>query len=202
MKIRQVAPELSGIRDDHVNRYRFAADILNQVGVSGRVFDAGCGVGYGSNLIADECGLEVFAVDTCNEAITYACEHYASNKVSFLEANMLDIPLADIDAMTMFEIIEHSDQAPALLERASRTVKYLFGSVPNENVVPFADGGYNTEHYRHYTPGEIQEELENAGWIVRLLGSQIKKRGPGAKVNQGNTSGRTIVFFAQSKHSK
>ena len=46
---RQVAPSLDGIRKDHVERYKLAAEIFG--GLS--VMDVGCGVGYGAKVLAD-----------------------------------------------------------------------------------------------------------------------------------------------------
>lgn len=203
MKLRQVAPDISGIRDDHVNRYQFAVDEFMAAGATGQILDIGCGVGYGSKLMADICDVDVLGIDICGETIDYACEHYHSDnmKTMFLWLDMSEIDLGLFTVLTMFEVIEHSDQAPAFLAEASKTCKYLFGSVPNENVVPFNDGNYNTEHYRHYTPEEIREELEQAGWSVKKMGSQIKKQGDGSKINFNNLKGRTIVFMAESKYA-
>ena len=86
------------------------------------------------------------------------------------------------------------------MARVSKHARYLFGSVPNENVLPFARGGWNSEHYRHYTPRQITEELEQAGWSIEVIGSQCGKHGNQAAINTDNTNGRTIVFMAKSKY--
>lgn len=201
MKLRQVAPDISGIREDHVARYQFAVDQICKLNITGQVLDVGCGVGYGSMKISADCCLDVMGIDIDQETIDYAAEHYSSVKTMFVLADMVDIDQSPFEVMAMFEIIEHSSEAPGFLARASKQCKYLFGSVPNEDIVPFSRGGYNTEHYRHYTPDEILQELENAGWIVTIMGSQKGKKGPAAKINTLNRHGRTIVFMAQSIHA-
>lgn len=200
MKIRQQAPELSGIRADHVARYQFALDMAVPLVGGGRVLDVGCGVGYGSRMMSDA-GYDVTGIDPSQEAIKYAEEHYADGKIKFLPWAMEGTGMVDLAFITMFEVIEHSEQAPAFMANAAKNCRYLFGSVPNERVVPFTSGGYNTEHYRHYTADEITEELNQAGWVVTRIGSQYGKRGPGANIRTHDTSGRTIVFMAESTHA-
>jgi len=56
---RQVAPQLNGIRRDHVERYLWAA---RQLGASCRVVDFACGIGYGAKILA-EAGHQVVGFD-------------------------------------------------------------------------------------------------------------------------------------------
>jgi protein-L-isoaspartate O-methyltransferase len=55
---RQVAATVEGIRRDHVARYEWAARQIN----SAVVFDFGCGVGYGSAILAARAN-RVIAID-------------------------------------------------------------------------------------------------------------------------------------------
>ena len=75
MKIRQEAPTLAGIRDDCKARYRYAAAEARRRNLAW-AFDVGCGVGYGSWILAEEAGLVVFAYDRDEPAIDYGEEHY------------------------------------------------------------------------------------------------------------------------------
>lgn len=75
---RQVAPDVSGIRRDHVARYEFVAGRL----VPGsRVLDLACGVGYGAHILA-KAGHKVIAVDASPEAIAIESELAASASMS------------------------------------------------------------------------------------------------------------------------
>lgn len=205
MKIRQVAPTLSGIREDHRFRYQFAIQHATLHKCT-HVTDIGCGVGYGAYMMALQ-GLKVFACDRDAETIEYARKHYSHANVEFQQLELADLPnlpLARVKhpggyrMITAFEIIEHTPIAPEVLRRLLPTHMLLVGSVPNENVVPFANGGYNTEHYRHYKPEEIRKTINDLEWSVTFLGSQKGKRGTNALV-RSEVTGRTLVFVAEKK---
>ena len=65
---RQVANTMSGISEDHVRRYAWVVERLEP---DTTVLDAGCGVGYGSCMLAERAA-KVVAVDLASEAIQYA----------------------------------------------------------------------------------------------------------------------------------
>lgn len=198
MKLRQTAPTIAGIREDHTARYQWAADQIREKRCR-TVIDVGCGVGYGSWLIANECpGVRVRAVEKDQDTLLFAAVHYnVPGRIVFEHTDLADLSVADVDALTMFEVIEHTRAAPDFLTRVARRARYLFGSVPNEDIVPFARGGWNTEHYRHYTVAQITDELRVAGWAVTDMRSQHGKRGDGAQLAR-NQKGRTLVFAARS----
>ena len=50
---RQEATKLSGIRPDHILRYKLAAKIIKAKKLTNLVIDVACGVGYGSYILAD-----------------------------------------------------------------------------------------------------------------------------------------------------
>lgn len=207
VKVRQQAPTLDGIRDDHLARYRWAVTQAQERGLTW-AHDAGCGVGYGSWILAEEAGLWVLGYDREPAAVEYAQAHYRHRKVvrgvrelhDTWPVHAGDIGVPQLGMVVAFEIIEHSAAAPAFLARAAPCASLLVGSVPNQDVVPFVPGKVNAEHVRHYTPSEISVELEEAGWRVVMLGCQTGKRGPGARVREDTTAGRTLVFVAESKH--
>lgn len=196
---RQTAPTLDGIRDDHKARYRFAIKkALHRE--SSSVVDVGTGTGYGAYMMA-EAGLDVTAYEIDAAAIAYGEKHYSHPNLRRVEADIETLILDQVDLLTMFEIIEHSEQAPAFLERASHAAKMLIGSVPNEEVIPFTES-LHRQHVRHYTPDQLRDMLEAHGWEVLSMGCQTGKRGVDARVTFSTTHGRTIVFTAQSKVAK
>jgi len=105
---RQVAPELSGIRRDHVARYEFVAAQLPK---GSRVLDLACGIGYGASILA-KAGHIVVAGDRSSEAIAYGREHYAHENITFIpgavEATGYWQSLGHFDAVVSFETIETS----------------------------------------------------------------------------------------------
>ena len=193
---RQMSPTLAGIRDDHVERYRFAAREINRRGLV-NVMDVGCGCGYGSYIMAQS-ELKVDAFDLDPDAIAYGENHYNHPLITRSGLAVVDFKEFFDSALAMFEIIEHVREAPVFLSHASKFCRLLILSVPNENAVPFGPGSH-PQHYRHYTPEEICEELDNAGWRPVFEGSQKGKRGKEAEIIETDLSGRTLVVVAEPK---
>lgn len=200
MKIRQQAPTLDGIRDDHVERYKWAAGLMPVGGLYNNTLDVGCGVGYGSQILADTTGGAVYAFDRDPKAIAYAREHYLRilrNGVIYSVDEIEAMPYVSrrFLSVTAFEVIEHTPAALTYL--AQLDARQLFGSVPNELAVPFDPKKHNKEHYRHFTPAEIIMALGDAGWNVTNICGQPGKFGDDAKVSGVNVSeARTLVFHA------
>lgn len=198
---RQVAPDLSGIRRDHVARYEWAAKKLHEAcgyelspgDTSCWVVDLACGIGYGAKIMA-EAGHEVVAVDRDGEAIRYGEEHYADPLVHrqtgdadefALEAQAL--ASRSFDAAVSFETIEHIEDPLPMLKGLASAAPVLLASVPNETVFPYGAG--IKFHYRHYTADEFQALLNEAGWEVTEWWGQV---GPESEVER-DILGRTLI---------
>lgn len=186
---RQVAPTIDGIRRDHVARYEFAAKII---GSGSRVLDFACGIGYGSNLLANN-DCTVLGLDQSGEAINYGLAHYANESVSLEQrgAVMLNALSDDFHAAVCFETIEHLEDPLPALKDLHRIAPLLIASVPNEDVFPH--GGRIKFHFRHYTPDQFRELLESAGYEITGWYGQ---EGPESDV-EPNINGRTLVVTAQ-----
>jgi hypothetical protein len=186
---RQVAPNLSGIRRDHLARYEWAARMLPQ---GSRVLDVACGVGYGAFILA-RAGHIVTAVDNDAEAIAYAGEHYDHPNITRVQcdATALSFPAGvEFDAAVCFETIEHLAEPMLLLRSLRAHVKVLLASVPNETHFPYK--GY-TFHHRHYTKAEFEALLGTAGFGVTAMLGQV---GPDSGVEV--CEGRTLVAVASA----
>jgi SAM-dependent methyltransferase len=180
---RQVSACLDNIRRDHVARYEFAAQQLG----GKRVLDAGCGVGYGSFILANG-GCKIRAWDIDRDAIEFARAHYAHENIEFFNVGDNALPAAGgrYDAAVCFEVIEHIWNPARLLNYLHDAAPLLIASVPNEEVFPWNGTAY---HHRHYTSGEFETLLNACGWEVTEWYGQA---GAESEVEK-NLNGRTII---------
>lgn len=188
---RQVAPDVSGIRRDHVARYEFVA---KQLAPKSRVLDLACGIGYGSQMLA-KAGHRVIGVDVSAEAIAYAEEYYSHPNVTFECRAAEDLnadELGTFDAVVSFETIEHLAEPAWVLSHWSHYARTLYASVPNEEVFPHA--GRVKFHHRHYTRAQFSDLLSSNGWKPAEWHGQA---GPESEVAP-EVKGRTLIAVAQS----
>ena len=187
---RQVAPTLAGIREDHLARYHWAAGRL----AGKKVVDAGCGVGYGSLILA-EAGCKVLALDSCTEALAYAAKHYAHENITYVEADLAEYQgTPTYDAVIAFEVLEHLKAPGMALANFINMAPELLTSVPNEAVMPYSiRKNHRTRfHERHYTAQEFEELLNGASWEVQKWFGQKGKRSDVEPL----VNGRTLVVVA------
>ncbi|ELR03136.1 hypothetical protein GMDG_08885, partial [Pseudogymnoascus destructans 20631-21] len=151
-----------------------------------------CGVGYGAKLLA-EAGHRVVAVDRSDEAIDYACEHYAHERVQYVcaEAGAEAIGGANFDAVVCLETLEHLEDPQPLLQEFCRAAPILIASVPNEDQFPHR--GMIAFHHRHYRPHEFKALIEGAGFVIR---SWYGQEG-GESELEPDLMGRTIMVIAE-----
>jgi 2-polyprenyl-3-methyl-5-hydroxy-6-metoxy-1,4-benzoquinol methylase len=170
---RQAATSLSGIRADHVARYRFACAYV-QKGM--RVIDAACGIGYGSKMLA-EAGAEVAGFDISPDAIAWGAQHYAHENVALQVADCLALPVApnSVPLFVSFETVEHVPDAPFLAEvlRVLAPGGRFIASTPNQDLMPFHPGFQH--HLRHYTPAELADLIEGAGFKIEARASNVDR---------------------------
>lgn len=186
---RQVAPNVSDIRADHVARYEWAARGLP---AGSRILDVACGVGYGAQLLA-RAGHTVVAFDRSAQAIEYAKEHYAHPNVTYRCAPVDDIAgyvPGSFDAATAFEIVEHLADPLPMLQALRSVTSRLLTSVPNEKHFPYRNYKF---HHRHYTEFQFRALLTRAGFAVEDVLGQI---GPESPVERAE--GRTLVALARA----
>ncbi len=138
------------------------------------VLEAGCGEGYGADLIAGV-ARRVIAVDYDAATVGHVRRRYA--RVEVMQANLAELPLPDsaVDVVVNFQVIEHLwDQAQFVAEcaRVLRPSGLLMVSTPNRiTFSPGRDTPINPFHTRELNAGELTELLVGAGFCqVSLSG--------------------------------
>jgi SAM-dependent methyltransferase len=153
---------------EHVVRYRWAAALAE----GRRVLDAGCGTGYGAELLASEGAAAVVGVDVDVEVVE-AARRDGSGAVRFAAADVRELPadLGTFDLVVCFEVLEHIDEPEAALDRLAAALApdgLLVVSSPNRDVYPPG----NPFHKHEFTPGELADALSERFAQVRLVRQQ------------------------------
>jgi SAM-dependent methyltransferase len=131
------------------------------------VLEAGCGEGYGADLIAGVAS-RVVAVDYDEAAVAHVRSRYA--RVEVMQANLAELPLPDasFDVVVNFQVIEHLwDQAQFVADcaRVLRSSGLLMVSTPNRiTFSPGRDTPINPFHTRELNADELTELLVDAGF--------------------------------------
>src|SRR6516165_3611980 len=132
------------------------------------VLEAGCGEGYGADLIAGV-ARRVVAVDYDTTAVAHVATRYP--RVEVMQANLAELPLADasVDVVVNFQVIEHLwDQTQFVREcaRVLRPSGLLMVSTPNRiTFSPGRDTPINPFHTRELNADELSRLLADAGFI-------------------------------------
>jgi 2-polyprenyl-3-methyl-5-hydroxy-6-metoxy-1,4-benzoquinol methylase len=150
---------------EHLCRYWWAA----QFAPGRRVLDAGCGIGYGSNMLAEAGAAEVQGVDIAEPVIEAAAQG-AGPGVIFTTGDVaaLDLDADTFDLVVCFEVIEHVEDTDAVLDELARVLApggLLLISSPNRD--RYVPG--NPHHRYEFLPDELKAALERRFERVRLL---------------------------------
>lgn len=135
--------------------------------VDADVLEAGCGEGYGADLIASV-ARRVVAVDYDEAAVAHVRSRYP--RVDVMRANLAQLPLPDasVDVVVNFQVIEHLwDQTQFVLEcaRVLRPSGLLLMSTPNRiTFSPGRDTPINPFHTRELNAAELTQLLLDGGF--------------------------------------
>ena len=136
------------------------------------VLEAGCGEGYGADLLATG-ATRVVAVDYDAATVAHVRTRYPA--VEVMAANLASLPLADssVDVVANFQVIEHLwDQTQFITEclRVVRPGGLLLISTPNRiTFTPGSDVPVNPFHTRELNAAELRELLTDGGFTVRSM---------------------------------
>lgn len=147
--------------NEHIARYRFAEPLVT----GRRVVDVGCGVGYGSQILAEKASL-VLALDNSPDAVAQGRRDFSADKIRWLAGDAARIPLADdsVDIVVAFEVIEHLADWKGLLEESRRVLHrngQLLVSTPNRPYYEQSRAEPNPYHVHEFDYDEFKAELES-----------------------------------------
>lgn len=144
---------LDGIDPDHIFRYEWARPFC----FGKKVLDYGCGVGYGSHLLADG-ARHVLGYDVSAEALAWA-KHYAKDRANLAYAS--DLPHERFDYVVCFECIEHAADPEAAIDWiADHTIEYLFISTPEGRPGKKWSAFHNVEFSREEFMAVLRKRFE------------------------------------------
>jgi SAM-dependent methyltransferase len=131
------------------------------------VLEAGCGEGYGADLIAGVAH-RVVAVDYDPAAVAHVRRRYP--KVDAMRANLAELPLPDssVDVVVNFQVIEHLWDQPQFVAECARVLRpsgLLMVSTPNRiTFSPGRDTPINPFHTRELNADELRDLLVEGGF--------------------------------------
>ena len=133
------------------------------------VLEAGCGEGYGADLIAGV-AQKVIALDYDEATVAHVRARYP--RVDVRHSNLTELPLADssVDVVVNFQVIEHLWDQPRFVSECIRVLRptgLLMISTPNRiTFTPGRDTPINPFHTRELNADELTQLLVDAGFAV------------------------------------
>ena len=133
------------------------------------VLEAGCGEGYGADLIAVD-ARRVLALDYDARTVAHVRARYP--RVEVVAANLAALPLADssMDVVINFQVIEHLWDQPQFVAECARVLRpggRLLMSTPNRiTFTPGSDTPVNPFHTRELNAAELGELLTGGGFRI------------------------------------
>jgi SAM-dependent methyltransferase len=131
------------------------------------VLEAGCGEGYGADLIAGN-ARRVIALDYDEATVAHVRARYP--RVDVIEANLTEVPLPDgsVDAVVSLQVIEHLWDQDRFVRECARVLRpsgLLIMSTPNRITFSLGrDTPINPFHTRELNADELTELLAGVGF--------------------------------------
>jgi 2-polyprenyl-3-methyl-5-hydroxy-6-metoxy-1,4-benzoquinol methylase len=170
----------------HLHRYALAAELCAGL----RVADVGCGIGYGAAMLAERAA-SVHGIDVDAAVVAQAQGANGADNVRFSAADALAFlrraEPADVDAVVMFEALEHVPECGAVVEELRRLAAggvRLVVSVPNSRA-------FHEDNPYHLTDFGIEEArrafagIADVEWAYQYLaeGSLVLSQAGGEELH-------------------
>ncbi len=177
---RQTATTLKNIRQDHLNRYNLAINVIKKYSNNFKKLyglDIFCGNGYGSYLISECLNTYIDSYDASKDAIKCANKYYKNTDVNYYNKIFpFQLPRNKYDYIISMESIEHIKDDDLFLNLLSDSInnnsdlKLLIISTPNEAILSH-EKFCNKFHFKHYYNEEFINLLSNKGFeLLELYG--------------------------------
>lgn len=114
-----------GVRNDlfvaHASIYEFGSRFAR----GARVLDAGCGTGYGAEILVRNGAAHVHGVDVDPRSVAYARRHYGSDAISFARADCERLTLEEgsYDLVFASNVLEHLEHPELFVRSAFRGLR-------------------------------------------------------------------------------
>ncbi|MEI7914745.1 MAG: class I SAM-dependent methyltransferase [Mycobacteriaceae bacterium] len=173
----------------HEVTYRHCVDIC----AGQDVLEAGCGEGYGADLLAGV-ARRVVAVDYDAATVAHVRARYPA--VEVIAANLAQLPMPDagLDVVVNFQVIEHLWDQPQFITECLRVLRpggSLLISTPNRiTFTPGRDTPLNPFHTRELNAAELTGLLRDGGFEVREIHGVF--HGPALAAMDGRHGGSII----------
>lgn len=136
------------------------------------VLEAGCGEGYGADLIADV-ARRVIALDYDEATVAHVRARYPRVEIHHGNLAALPLPDASVDVVVNFQVIEHLWDQPQFVRECLRVLRpggALLMSTPNRiTFSPGRDTPINPFHTRELNAAELTELLTDAGFSMEAM---------------------------------
>lgn len=143
------------------------------------ILDAGCGTGFGADILIKGGAKKVYAIDNNQEVISYGRTHYQNQRLIFQKEDLCQLQFPDnyFDLICAFEVIEHVQNYQKVVGEFYRTLKpggRLLISTPNKAVYsPFSSKPFYPFHYHEFNLAEFKRMLSNFK-IKKILGQHSR----------------------------
>jgi len=169
--------------------YKYALQFLKNTHAhkEDKLLDLGCGNGVFAKL-AEETGIEIYALDSSDEAIKYANEKFGLLNTFVGSVDNVPSSWSGFNFITCFQILEHIQDPSNFVEKIHKLLApggYLIMSVPNKERLAVKlrrrEGwDYPPHHITRWSRHTINILLEAAGFInISVTISDITRSGLG-----------------------
>jgi SAM-dependent methyltransferase len=156
------------IEADHLSRYYWASQFV----AGRRVLDAGCGMAYGTALLAESGAAEAVGIDIAASVVEAAAADVGDAvRLEVGDLSHLNFTDGSFDVVVCFETIEHVEEPFAAMDELVRVLApggLIIISTPDRN----ATYSPNPHHRRELTRDELQTSLASRLANVQILRQQ------------------------------